>query len=57
MENRNTGSMTEVGLAAGLVIGFAIGLLYAHRPGIEKRGILKKLAIEVRRKPGKWPKT
>ncbi len=52
MDNRNSGSLLGIGLAAGLALGLTIGLLYAPRPGRETRAMIKDRAMDIKDKAG-----
>ena len=49
MSDKDAGSFT-IGFIIGAAIGAAIGFLYAPKPGIETRELLRRKAEEVREK-------
>ncbi|MFH1169929.1 MAG: YtxH domain-containing protein [Chloroflexota bacterium] len=50
MTEKDTGANFTVGFIFGMVVGAAIGFLYAPKPGREVREIIKHKAEEVREK-------
>ena len=48
--NKDTATGIGLGLAIGAVVGLAIGMLYAPRPGEETREILREKAGEYKHK-------
>ena len=52
MNDRDSGTSFSMGFIFGLVVGAAIGLLYAPKPGKEVREIIKHKAEEVKEKAG-----
>ncbi len=52
MTDKDSGSSFSIGFIFGLVVGAAIGLLYAPRPGREVREIIKHKTEEVKEKAG-----
>jgi len=51
--NRDTANGFFSGLLMGMVVGAAIGLLYAPQPGTETRRIVKEKASEIKEKAAK----
>lgn len=50
MTEKSSGTSFAAGVIIGAAIGIAIGFLYAPRPGIETRTILKEKAEQVKEK-------
>ena len=50
MFNTDTTTGFVIGLGVGAVVGIAIGILYAPRPGEETREILMEKAEEIKEK-------
>jgi gas vesicle protein len=50
MSDKDTGTGFAIGFIVGAAIGLAIGFLYAPRPGVETRELLKEKAGEVKEK-------
>ncbi|MFC2062591.1 YtxH domain-containing protein [Chloroflexota bacterium] len=47
MTNRDSGKGFAIGFLVGTAIGLAVGFLYAPRPGVETRGMLKEKVAGV----------
>lgn len=52
MSDKDSGGAFVVGLMIGAAIGLAVGFLYAPRPGVETRAILKEKTENLREKAG-----
>ena len=52
MEDSGMAKGLVIGLLAGAVFGVALGMLYAPKPGVETRAMLKEKAMEAREKAG-----
>jgi gas vesicle protein len=52
MERDNGAAYLGIGMIAGLVIGLAVGILYAPKPGYETRTMLKEKAAEFKERAG-----
>lgn len=50
MTSKDTGTGFGIGFIVGAAVGLAIGFLYAPRPGVETRELLKEKALEVKGK-------
>ena len=50
MEKDNTAAYLGLGLLTGMLIGVAVGLLYAPKAGPETRAMLKEKATEFKEK-------
>ena len=48
MTEKGSGTAFTAGLLIGAAVGLAIGFLYAPRPGVETRAILKEKTEKVR---------
>jgi gas vesicle protein len=48
--NKDTGGRFFAGLILGAIIGAAVGLLYAPKPGTETRRLLKEKALSIKEK-------
>jgi gas vesicle protein len=51
--NKGTSGRFFAGLLLGAIIGAAVGLLYAPKPGIETRHLLKEKALSIKEKATK----
>jgi gas vesicle protein len=47
---QNTGSAVAIGFVAGMVVGAALGILFAPRSGKEMRSLLVEKAVEAKEK-------
>ena len=52
MERDNGAAYLGIGLITGMVVGLAVGILYAPKPGVETRAMLKDKAMELKEKAG-----
>jgi len=50
MAERDSGASFTIGLLLGVVVGVAVGFLYAPKPGRETRALLKEKAYEAKEK-------
>ena len=48
MTSKDTGAGFGVGLIVGIAVGLAVGFLYAPRPGMETRELLKEKAEKMK---------
>jgi gas vesicle protein len=50
MERENGAAYMGIGMIAGMVIGLAVGVMYAPKPGMETRAMLKERAVDIKDK-------
>jgi len=52
MERDSGAAYLGIGMIAGVVLGLAVGILYAPKAGVETRAMLKQRATELKEKAG-----
>jgi len=52
VEKDNGIAYLGIGLITGMAVGLAVGILYAPKPGVETRAMLKDRAMEFKEKAG-----